>query len=178
MPHAVVLYFRQEHEKKFLEIWESLATEHLSTNLVEAEIKPHITLAIYDELNCQNCEPQIKEIASKSPPLKFQITHLGLFTKPDPVVFAAPTFTQEFLGFHQHIHEVLEPESKSPWEMYLPDRWVPHCTLALGFKFKDLGRIFEKCLALDLPMDVEVDQVGVVEFQPMKDVFKFPLIWD
>jgi 2'-5' RNA ligase len=178
MPHAVVLYFKEEHEKKFLKIWGSLASEHLSTNLVKAEIRPHITLAIFDELNCKPCEPQIKDIASQTPPLDIQITHLGLFTKPDPVVFAAPTFTQNFLNFHSYIHDVLVTESKNPWEMYLPGMWVPHCTLALGFKFKDLGRIFEKCLDLDLPMNIKADQVGVVEFQPMKDVYKYRLIWD
>ncbi len=178
MPHAVVLYFKEKDEREFLKIWESLAYEHLSTSLADAEIRPHITLAIYDELNCDPCESQIEKIASYSSPMDIQITHLGLFTQPEPVVFAAPTFTQDFFDFHKHIHEVLSTESKNPWEMYLPGRWVPHCTLAMGFKFKDLGRIFEKCLELDIPMDVQVDQVGVVEFQPMKDVFKYPLIWD
>ena len=178
MAFAVVLYFEEKHEKEFLKIWKALAKKSLTTDLVKAEIRPHITLAIYDELNCQPCEPQLANIAAQTRPIEFQITHLGLFTIPEPVVFAAPTFTQEFLGFHQHLHDVLVSESKKPWEMYLPGRWVPHCTLALGFDLKNLGRIFDKCLELKLPMEVQANQVGVVEFQPMKDIFKYRLVSD
>lgn len=178
MAFAVVLYFEESQERLFLKVWEDLAKEKLTTDLVEAEIRPHITLAIYDELNCQPCESQLARVASQTHPFAFHLTHLGLFTKPEPVVFAAPTFTEELLNFHKHLHDLLVTESKNPWEMYLPGKWVPHCTLALGFDLKDLGRIFEKCLELKLPMQVSADQVGVVDFQPMKDVFRFRLISD
>lgn len=178
MPFAAVLYFEEKHEKEFLRIWESLSSENLTANLVEAEIRPHITLAIFDELNCRPCDSQLAKVAAQTRPINFQITHLGLFTHPEPVVFAAPTITQELLSFHKDIHDTLAAEAKNPWEMYLPGQWVPHCTLALGFDLKNLGRIFDQCLKLGLPMQVQANQVGIVEFQPMKDVFKFRLISD
>lgn len=176
MPFAVVLYFDEINERKFLNIWESLAKEGLSTNLIEAGIRPHITLAIYDELECRPCENKLAKIASQTKPIKFQITHLGLFKDPEPVVFAAPTFTQEFLDFHKQIHAVLAKESKNPWEKYLPDQWVPHCTLALGFDPANLDMIIRNCLVLEFPMDIQANQVGVVEFQPMKDLFKYQFL--
>jgi len=175
---AVVLYFEENHEKEFLRIWESLSSENLTANLVEAEIRPHITLAIFDELNCRPCESQSANVASHTQPISFQITHLGVFTRPELVVFAAPTVTQELLAFHSNLHDALATDTKNPWEMYLPGQWVPHCTLALGFDLKNLGKITDKCLELQLPMQVQANQVGVVEFQPMKDVFKFRLISD
>lgn len=178
MSFAVVLYFEEKHEKEFLHVWESLSRENLTANLVEAEIRPHITLAIFDELNCRPCESQLSIVAANTRPISFQITHLGLFINPEPVVFAAPTVTQDLLSFHKHLHDVLATEAKNSWEMYQPGQWVPHCTLALGFDLKNLGRIFEKCLDLGLPMQVQADQIGVVEFQPMKDVFKFRLTSD
>jgi len=178
MAFAVVLYFEEIHENEFLRIWESLSSENLTSNLVEAEIRPHITLAIYDELNCRPCESQLAKVASHTQPISFQITHLGLFTQPEPVVFAAPTITHELLSFHEALHDALVKETKNPWEIYQPGHWVPHCTLALGFDLKNLGKIINKCLNLQLPMQVRADRVGVVEFQPMKDVFKFRLISD
>lgn len=178
MSFAAVLYFEKNHEKEFLRIWESLSGENLTANLIEAEIRPHITLAIFDELNCRPCDSQLAKVAAHTRPISFQITHLGLFTNPEPVVFAAPTITPELLSFHRHIHDTLAAEAKNPWGMYLPRQWVPHCTLALGFDLKNLGIIFEKCLTLSLPMQVKADQIGIVEFQPMKDVFRFRLISD
>lgn len=176
MAFAVVLYFEEQHEREFLRIWNTLALEGLSTDLVKAEIRPHITLGIFDELNCQPCESQLSNVAAQTHPIEFQITHLGLFTHPEPVVFASPTITAELLAFHQTLHNVMKVESKNPWEMYLPDKWVPHCTLALGFEIGQVGKIFEKCLELKLPMQIKADQVGVVDFQPVRDVFRFQLL--
>lgn len=178
MSFAAVLYFEENHEKEFLRIWKSLSEANLTANLIEAEIRPHITLAIFDELNCRPCDSQLAKVAAHTRPISFQVTHLGLFTKPEPVVFAAPTITQELLNLHKHLHEALSDEARNPWEMYLSGKWVPHCTLALGFDLKNLGKIFDHCLALGLPMHVQADQIGIVEFQPMKDVFRFRLISD
>jgi len=176
MAFAVVLYIEDKHEREFLRIWNTLSIEGLSTDLLKAEIRPHITLGIFDELNCQPCESQLARLAAQTHPIEFQITHLGLFTHPELVVFAAPTITAELIAFHQKLHEIMASESKAPWEMYLPGKWVPHCTLALGFEIGQLGKIFEKCLELQLPMQIKTDQVGVVDFQPVRDVFKFQLL--
>lgn len=173
MAFAVVLYFEEKNEREFLRIWNTLASEGLSTDLVKAEIRPHITLGIFDELNCQPCESQLAKVAAQTRPIEFQITYLGMFTHPEPVVFAAPTITAELIAFHQKLHEILADESKNPWEMYLPGKWVPHCTLALGFEIGQLEKVFKKCLELKLPMQIKTNQVGVVDFQPVKDVFRF-----
>lgn len=178
MPYAVVLYFEENQERAFFDIWKLLAKEHLSIDMVEAEIRPHITLAIYDELNCQPCDSQLSRLASQTRPLEFQISHLGLFTKPEPVVFAAPTLTPQLLKFHQQLHSALMADSKNPWKMYLPGQWVPHCTLALGFDLKNLGEIFKTCLQLKLPMAIKANQLGAVEFQPMVDLFQYRLYPD
>jgi len=178
MPFAVVLYFDGKEEQAFLDIWKALAKEKLSANLFEAGIRPHITLAIYDELECQPCENELAKIASRTNPISFQISHLGVFTQPEPVVFAAPTLTEEFLDVHRSIHLGLVNKSKNPWERYLPDQWVPHCTLALGFSLDELEKILEKCLVLKFPLEIIANQVGVVEFQPMKDLFKYDLLSD
>lgn len=176
MPFAVVLYFDGKNERAFLNIWKALAEEKLSASLFESGIRPHITLAIYDELECRPCENELAKIASNTKPISFQFSHLGLFTQPEPVVFAAPTIFEEFLHFHKRIHETLALQSSNPWDMYIPNKWVPHCTLSLGFSLNDLGKILIKCMNLPLPMDVVARQVGVVEFQPMKDLFKYDLL--
>ncbi len=131
MSYGVILYFDEQTEKEFLKVWQSLADLNLSSHVLEAEIKPHITLAIYEELDCQPCENELVKITSKTSSLPVQFTHLGIFTNPEPVVFAAPLITRELLDFHNNLHIRLTNEGKKPWELYKPGRWVPHCTLAL-----------------------------------------------
>lgn len=178
MPFAAVLYFDQKNEQEFLSVWRSLSRKKLSANLEEAEIRPHITLAVFDELDCRPCESELARIAHVTRSISFQVTHFGLFTNPEPVVFAAPIFTKMLFNLHKQIHNALLVNAKNPWKFYQPDQWVPHCTLAIGFSLKNIGKIIHECMAINLPMLVQATQVGIVEFQPMKDIFRYDLSID
>lgn len=176
MPYGVILYFDEQTEKEFFKVWQNLADLNLSSQVLEAEIRPHITLAIYEELDCQPCENELVKITSKTSSLPVQFTHLGIFTNPEPVVFAAPLITHELLDFHKNLHTRLTKEGKEPWELYKPGRWVPHCTLALDFQMKNLTEIIRYSQVLHFPMDVRAVQLGVVNFKPIRDMFKYDFL--
>ena len=168
-----MLYFDAQTEKTIGKVWQTLADENLATGILDAGMRPHITLAIYDELYCQPCENELVKITSKTTSMAIKLAHLGIFTNPEPVVFAAPVPTKEFLDFHDNLHASLASEAKKPWELYQPGKWVPHCTLALGFKMENLAEIIRHCQTLPFPMDVRAVQMGVVEFQPIRDLLKY-----
>jgi 2'-5' RNA ligase len=176
MPFAVMLFFDIQTEKMIVKIWQTLARNNLVLDILDAGIRPHITLAIYEELNCRPCENELAKITSKTSSIAMQFTHLGLFTNPEPVVFASPVSTSEFLDFHKNIHVSLASEAKNSWDLYKPGKWVPHCTLALNFKMENLTEIINYCKELPFPMDVYALQIGVVKFQPVKDLFKYDFL--
>ena len=173
MPYAVMLYFDNQTETTINKVWQALADDNLATGVQYAGIRPHITLAIYDELDCRSCENELVKITSKTVSMAIQLAHLGIFTNPELVVFAAPAPTKEFLDFHENLHSSLASEAKKPWGLYQPGNWVPHCTLALDFKMENLTEIIHRCKTLPFPMDVRAVQLGVVEFQPVRDLFKY-----
>lgn len=176
MPYAVMLYFDTQIEQTIRKVWQTLAKDNLASSFLDSGIRPHITLAIYEELNCRPCENELVRITSETVSMAIQFTHLGIFTTPEPVVFAAPLSTREILDFHENLHANLASESKNSWDLYKPGKWVPHCTLALNFKIEDLTEIFRCCQALPFPMDVHAVQLGVVEFQPVRDLFKYDFL--
>ena len=153
-----------------------LEKDNLASGILDAGIRPHITLAIYDELNCQPCDGELAKISSKTESIFLQLSHFGFFSNPEPVVFIAPVPTKGLLEFHSNLHSRLAKQAKKPWELYQPGKWVPHCTLALNFRTENLPKIIHRCQSLPLPMDVNAVQLGVVEFQPVKDLFKYDFL--
>ena len=81
MPYGVMLYFDDQTEKTILNIWQSLAENNLSSSMLDAGIRPHITLAIYEELDCRPCENELVKITAKTASLPIQFTHLGIIHK-------------------------------------------------------------------------------------------------
>ena len=176
MPYGVMLYFDDQTEKRIIKVWQALAKNNLSSNIFDAGIRPHITLAIYEDLDCQPCEKELIKITTRTTSFPIQFTHLGIFTNPEPVVFAAPLVSKELLDFHKNLQDSLTSEGKNPWELYNPGKWVPHCTLSLGFKIENLTEIFRICQAMPFPMDVSAIQLGVVNFRPVRDLFNYDFL--
>ncbi len=171
MPYGVMLYFDVHTEKTIYDIWQILAEQNLSSGMLDAGIRPHITLAIYEELECKPCENELLKITSKTSSLSIQLTHLGLFTNPDPVIFAAPLATKSLLDFHSDLQVKLADDGKNSWDLYKPGNWVPHCTLAMGYQLQHQAEIIRLCQALPFPMHVHAVQMGVVNFKPVKNLF-------
>ena len=55
---------------------------------------------------------------------------VGMFTD-SRTVFASPVMTSAMYRFQHELHACMQGFDTKGWEWYLPERWVPHCTLAL-----------------------------------------------
>ena len=175
MPYAVVLYFNKPSEEFIRSIWSDLSKNGVPSEIHHIGIRPHITLAIYDELVCQPCDSELSRFAPQTSHLHLNFTHLGFFTQPEKVLFLAPTPSQELLDFHARVHKLLDRQTKGAWELYQPGRWVPHCTLALDLDQPMLEKAAAVCGGIELPVEMHATQIGVVEFLPMTEMVHFDL---
>jgi 2'-5' RNA ligase len=176
MPFAVVVYFDKKSVKPITDIWQLLDEENISSSISEFGIQPHLTLAIFDEICCETCEKLLSKIAARTRYLHIRASHLGVFTNPGWVIFLAPTPTQELLALHQEIHQVFREDSGTSWEIYQPNHWVPHCTLSMDIPEKKVPRAIELCMQIKLPFDLNINRVGLVEFQPARDIMSFKFL--
>lgn len=169
MPSALVLYFDEYSEQCIRDLWDSLENEGIPPDY-SADIKPHITLAIYDELYCEPCGKELTEIEKQATNLSLTFSHIGFFHDQEVVLFLAPTPTETLLNFHKQVHSSLADSSKTPWDLYRPGKWVPHCTLALNIKPDKFNKAFYVCSRFKLPMTVKISKIGVVEFHPLNGI--------
>jgi 2'-5' RNA ligase len=167
MAYAVVFYFDKNSENPIYKIWEQLEKIGLSPSKYKSGIRPHITLAIYDSINCIDCEINLKNLVADSKIFSVQANHLGIFSNQTSVIFIAPASNIDLLEFQKGIHQALEDSSKGAWEIYIPGNWIPHCTLAQGVDSKNLSVALKICVKMKLPLELRISQVGIVEFEPI-----------
>ena len=53
-------------------------------------------------------------------------------------------------------------------EDYLPGVWIPHYTIAMGLAVNQFSSAIELLLGDFKPINVRIDEIGIVEFRPVK----------
>jgi 2'-5' RNA ligase len=175
MSYAVVFYLDPIKAAPLQAVINELGSKNIAPYMHNIQLQPHITLAIYDRLECQVCEQKIAAFAKEVHGFNLLFSSIGIFDNTNPVVFAAPTLTRALLELHQRLHTLLEDEAHHPWEIYKPGLWVPHCSLAVEFPQQNLYQALEICLQLELPLQVPVSTLGVMQFEPISPLYDYPL---
>ena len=128
--YAIVAHFDQETESSIKKVWSDFSTHSISKYAEEIpNRRPHITLASYKNLNLDEFIPVFDDYyqTQKRLPLTFNV--LGTFIKSS-ALFLTPTPTIKLLNFHTQHHHHFDDYNDNPNSLYLPDRWIPHCTIA------------------------------------------------
>lgn len=130
MQYAIELYFDPETEKQVLSLSQKIADAGISTRFLEWKTRPHLTLACFSDVDEAECESLLKSFADAHPALPAWLGSVGMFND-SRTIFASPMMTSGMYQFQRELHECMQGFDTKGWEWYLPERWVPHCTLAL-----------------------------------------------
>jgi 2'-5' RNA ligase len=144
---------------------------HLSNN------RPHITLGIFNELDCDVVRTVLEAIGYSQKAFQLSFQQIGVFPTSSGVVFWGPVVTQEFLGIHKKIYQrLVESGATAGAEYYAPGKWIPHCGLAMEVTDKEnIPRIVESCQRLPHPHEATITEIGLIKFRPVEHLFSYPL---
>lgn len=130
MTYAIEMFFNEEMEKKLFHYVERIAEENLSRKFLDYRARPHVALAGFNDVDEKECIERLKEFAGNHCKLPAYIGSLGMFTDTK-TIFASPIMTESMYQLQRELHECFRGFDTKGYEWYLPERWVPHCTLAL-----------------------------------------------
>lgn len=130
MQYAIELFFDKDLEEKLYNLAKRVADEKLSTKFMEWKTRPHITLACFNDLNEEKCIKQLKRFAKTHKQMPACLGSIGMFNDTR-AIFASPVMTEDMYRFQRELHKYMRGFDTKGWEWYLPNRWVPHCTLAM-----------------------------------------------
>ena len=177
MKYAIELYYDKETEQKLYNLSKRVADEKLSTKFMEYKTRPHLTLACFNDVDEEKCIEQLKKFAQTHSVMPAYIGSIGMFNDTR-TIFASPVMIDSMYQFQRELHECMQDFDTKGWEWYRPNRWVPHCTLALTGE--DGEDAFYKTSDLLLhefrKMSGEFVSVGLVKITfPVEEIFTVEL---
>ena len=150
-------------EESIRGIWDDLRGMGIGSNLLDDRGRPHLSLAV-----CQ-CLPdgfgeRLALFAESIRPIRLSLQAAGTFALENGVVFLAPSATLELTGVHQRFYDELGDILEGCSSLYMPGRWVPHCTVAMGLAAEEVCRAIGVCAGGRLPLEGSLERAAVMEF--------------
>lgn len=130
MQYAIEMYFDEKTEVRLWDLARGVADSGISYGFIKWKSRPHITLACFSDVDEELCAVKLRAFAEKHDRIPAYIGSVGMFTDTG-VVFASPIMTGAMYDLQRELHECMSGFDTKGWEWYLPNRWVPHCGLAM-----------------------------------------------
>ena len=130
MKYAIELYYDEKTEEQLYSLAKRVADVGLSTKFIEWKTRPHLTLACFNDVDEEKCIEELKVFAQTHEKMPAYIASVGMFNDTK-TIFASPMMNDRMYAFQRELHECLKEFDTTGWEWYCPNRWMPHCTLAL-----------------------------------------------
>ncbi|MBO1579384.1 2'-5' RNA ligase family protein [Bacillus sp. XF8] len=133
----VIATFDEKFSKQVIEIGEGL------TGIVHNEdLEPHITLADYHTLDLKTYREKLEKFTEDIECFPVEFSSVGTFPT-NGTIFLAPTITRRLLALHQSFYNHFKDFHDHPQSYYVPEKWVPHCTIANRLKREESIRVME-----------------------------------
>jgi len=174
MTFAIQLFVDPVSDTAVRSVWEELATTGLS-HMRDSGNRPHFSLALYRELDVPVCASLLTSFAQTHAPFALTIESLGMFSEEQFVMFLAPIVIPDLLDLHREVHQLLQGAGTFPRDYYLPGHWTPHCTLATRVPTHLVSQVVAIGLDISFPLHFRIEEIGVIEYPPVKHLFAFRL---
>lgn len=175
MKHAVEVYFDGQTEAQVRQLWQRVASHGIDSPLSEGAVRPHLSLAVFDQADGLLLQEAVAAFASHCPPLWILFAFVGAFPAPEGVVFLAPVVTSELLEMHAVFHKRLRALGLVSQAHYQPGRWVPHCTVAIRAAPEQMVQAVDLCLRSEALGPATLAQIGLVACRPVRPLCTLPL---
>jgi len=177
MAYAVEMNFDAESDGRIRALWRRLADAGLNSAMIDYNASPHISLAVFDEIEPKLLRLVMADFARRVTPITVRMAAVGTFppgAKGDEgAVFLAPSVSAHLLAHHDRFHRMLHNLNIRGDEYYRPGNWVPHCTVALDAPPDKVGEIIAVCRQSDVFHDARLVAVSLVEFRPVEELYRY-----
>jgi 2'-5' RNA ligase len=160
---TVEFFFEDSFEKYVKSIWKGLSDNQITSNMYDiAEIRPHITVAVYNHI--PNLEGYVVRLKSFFKDVsEFNVKFDALSTFPTSgTLFIDPTVTEGLIQLHKKYHNEFGDLAEQA-NNYLPEIWAPHCTLAIRLNTAQMLEAISYCYKEFSPFISKITEAGLVK---------------
>ena len=161
MTHALELLFDRHADAAVRAMWATLEARGLRSMATwgHGRNRPHVSLLVAERLT-QAQARMAAEPLTEATDLVLRLGSVAVFPGRAGVVYLAVTPTRRLLRMHHELHARLAGAGVESGRYYLPDAWVPHCTLAQGLTHDEVTTAVHAVKRLR-PIEAGVVEVGI-----------------
>ncbi len=165
--YGVIALFDEKMEQTIINLWKDLKEKSISNYAFEVQNRrPHITLASYNKINKTDFIQLLDELYDDKKAIDIKLNAIGSFVNSGTLFFS-PTVTKELVELHANHHSVFEQFNDVPNSLYLPNSWMPHCTIANRLTPKKLVEAFDYCSKIKDANYGKIKEIAIIEtFNP------------
>ncbi|GFZ75865.1 hypothetical protein GCM10008018_21420 [Paenibacillus marchantiophytorum] len=162
--YGVVAHFDSNTELYIKQIWKELSDKAVSKYSEEVQDRrPHITIAGYDSgLNIERFIAEFDSFYESKKQISITLSSLGTFLNSG-ALYLAPVPSKEFLEFHDNHHHYFQIYQASAEIQYLPNNWIPHCTIANRLNEAKLKEAIVYCTKRIEPLTTAIVEISVIK---------------
>lgn len=161
--YGVVALFDAETEQIIKDIWTELREKSISFYADEVvDRKPHITLASYHSLDKLRFIEKLDDFYENKPEIDISFNSIGSFLNTG-ILYFSPNVTKNLIEFHENFHIQFKHFNDNPKSIYLPEKWIPHCTLANRLSPDKLVEAYNYCLYRNDTIVGKIRGIGIIE---------------
>lgn len=100
---------------------------------------------------------------------------MSTFPTDEGAVYLSVKPSKDLYSFHREFHDLAIAYSDSLSAYYLPDNWVPHCTLDMNLQEKEVSKVIELCRGSELPSHGTLSEIGLISFRPVVELMNYSI---
>ncbi|MDR6555078.1 2'-5' RNA ligase family protein [Paenibacillus qinlingensis] len=162
--YGVVAHLDSNTENYIKQVWKELSDKALSQYAEEVQDRrPHITIAGYDSgVNIEQFIAKFDNFYESKKQISINLNSLGTFLNSG-ALFLSPVPSREFLEFHNNHHKNFEIYQTSAETQYLPNNWIPHCTIANRLNEEKLKEAIVYCTTRIEPLTTTIVEISLIK---------------
>jgi 2'-5' RNA ligase len=172
MGFAVELYLDDQSERRVRSLRQIVAEAGAGLDVEHGGATPHVTLAAFDHVDHPRAIAALSRFVESCEPLAVSFDSIGAFESPQRVIFLAPARDESLLATHAELHGFLRSMMLQSSALYVPGRWVPHCTLAREVPADVMDGAVRKAKEAFAPFDATLLEIGLVELETARTIWR------
>lgn len=129
MPYGISIQARGLDAAVIHRLWNEAAAFEAAPSMAALDYDPHVTLAIYDDIDVDRLRAAAAAVFARQPPITLTFERIEHFEGAQWVLWAAPRPSAALKELQAAVHRAIDPGLC--WPHYRPDAWRSHCTVAM-----------------------------------------------
>ena len=172
---AVELNFDPETEIAIRSFREKIYTTGVDPVLGKLNDRPHVSLAVFKEVDLPCLKELTNELAKSIPPFSVILSAIGTFPTSDNVLYISPVPTMQLLKVHEQFHNQLKCTHLHSSTYYHPRKWMPHCTIEVDLSWAQFTLAAKAARDNFTPIHGQFTSLGIVSFRPINYLAEYNL---